>query len=462
MKIHKFNGGTNASLTSIIQRFSDIFVMFFSTWFICLIQNKTFTYLDFQKILITLVIFQMIGGIMDFYRSWRGVNFAYEIQLLLKNWSLSYFVSVTMISVILEIEQDIYHVVYLYVMIFSLLVIARYFIRKVIGQIRRYGFNTRNIAIVGGLPQGIDLAYSFLNQSWLGYKVYGLYDNCVKNHERIKYKGSFEKLIIDAKKSKFDLVYINLPMAESKVIEEVIDQLADSTCSVMLLPDVFTFSILKSRLQDINGTPVVPIFESPISGVNRVIKRIEDILLSVGILLFISPVLVLIGFAVKFTSSGPIIFKQVRYGIDGKEIYVWKFRTMTVMENGSEVIQAKKGDSRLTPIGAFLRRTSLDELPQFINVLKGDMSIVGPRPHAVIHNEQYRGRIKGYMLRHKVKPGITGLAQIMGWRGETDTLEKMEKRIEYDLEYIRIWSVWLDLKIIILTVFKGFINKSAY
>ncbi|HBX3875685.1 TPA: exopolysaccharide biosynthesis polyprenyl glycosylphosphotransferase, partial [Klebsiella pneumoniae subsp. pneumoniae] len=161
-------------------------------------------------------------------------------------------------------------------------------------------------------------------------------------------------------------------------------------------------------------------------------------------------------------SSGPIIFKQKRYGIDGKPIKVWKFRTMTVMEDGGDVVQATKKDARITPVGKFLRSTSLDELPQFINALRGEMSIVGPRPHAVAHNEQYRSLIQGYMLRHKVKPGITGWAQINGWRGETDTLEKMEKRIEYDLEYIRNWSIWFDLKIIFLTIFKGFVHKSAY
>jgi putative colanic acid biosysnthesis UDP-glucose lipid carrier transferase len=177
---------------------------------------------------------------------------------------------------------------------------------------------------------------------------------------------------------------------------------------------------------------------------------------------FISPVLFLIAMFVKFTSPGPIIFKQLRYGMDGKSIQVWKFRSMSVMENGDEVVQAKKGDVRITSVGGFLRRTSLDELPQFINVLMGDMSIVGPRPHAVAHNEQYRKLIKGYMLRHKVKPGITGWAQINGWRGETDTLDKMQSRVEYDLDYIRNWSVWFDIRIIFLTVFKGFINKSAY
>lgn len=193
-----------------------------------------------------------------------------------------------------------------------------------------------------------------------------------------------------------------------------------------------------------------------------VFKRLEDIIISLCIIVLISPVLIAISLAVKVSSPGPIIFRQTRYGMDGKPIKVWKFRSMTVMENDSAIKQATKNDIRVTKTGRFLRRTSLDELPQFFNVLWGGMSIVGPRPHAVAHNEQYRSIIEGYMLRHKVKPGITGWAQINGWRGETDTIEKMQKRVEYDLEYIREWSIWFDLKIIFLTVFKGFVNKSAY
>ncbi len=251
-------------------------------------------------------------------------------------------------------------------------------------------------------------------------------------------------------------------MKDEAKIKEVVAQLADTTCSVLLIPDLFTFNILQSRTEEINGVPVVPLFDTPLNGINMVFKRLEDIIVASIILIFISPVLFVIAMAVKLTSPGPVIFRQVRYGMDGKPIKVWKFRSMTVMENDEKVIQATKNDVRITKVGKFLRSTSLDELPQFFNVLSGQMSVVGPRPHAVAHNEQYRSLIKGYMLRHKVKPGITGLAQINGWRGETDTLEKMEKRIEYDLLYIRGWSIWLDIKIIFMTFFKGFINKSAY
>lgn len=229
-----------------------------------------------------------------------------------------------------------------------------------------------------------------------------------------------------------------------------------------MIPDIFTFNILQSRTEEVNGIPVVPLFDTPINGINMVLKRLEDIIFSFIIILLISPLLVFIALAVKISSPGPVIFKQIRYGMDGKPIKVWKFRSMTVMENDTSIKQATKNDVRVTKVGKILRQTSLDELPQFFNVLTGGMSIVGPRPHAVAHNEQYRNLIEGYMLRHKVKPGITGWAQINGWRGETDTVDKMQKRVKYDLEYIREWSIWLDLKIIFLTIFKGFINKSAY
>ena len=208
--------------------------------------------------------------------------------------------------------------------------------------------------------------------------------------------------------------------------------------------------------------PVVAVCETPFTGANGMVKRASDIVLSSFILLLISPLLLAIAAAIALSSPGPIIFKQRRYGLNGEQILVWKFRTMTVCEDGDIVQQAQKDDSRITPVGAFLRKTSLDELPQFFNVLQGSMSIVGPRPHAVAHNELYRTMIKGYMVRHKVKPGITGWAQVNGWRGETDSLEKMKKRIDYDLAYLRNWSLRLDLYIIAKTIAVVFKDKHAY
>jgi len=261
---------------------------------------------------------------------------------------------------------------------------------------------------------------------------------------------------------KIDYVYITLPSGEEKRIAQLVNQLADTTATVCVVPDLFVFDLLHARWSSIGGIPVVNVFESPFYGVDGWMKRVEDLILGLLILtLAIFPML-LIAIGVKLTSHGPVLFRQRRYGLNGEVIEVLKFRTMRVCEDGESVPQATNGDPRITRFGAFLRRRSLDELPQFFNVLQGTMSIVGPRPHAVAHNEQYRHLIHGYMLRHKVKPGITGLAQVNGWRGETDTLEKMRRRVEFDLTYLRNWSLWLDIKIIFLTVLTGFSGKNAY
>ena len=225
---------------------------------------------------------------------------------------------------------------------------------------------------------------------------------------------------------------------------------------------MFVTDLIQARVDDIGGIPVVAVRESPFNGFNGLIKRMSDIVIASIALLLLGPLMLAVALAVKLTSPGPVLFRQRRYGLDGREILIYKFRSMTVCEDGVTVKQAQKGDQRLTKIGGFLRRASLDELPQFINVLQGRMSVVGPRPHAVAHNETYRKLIKGYMVRHKVRPGITGLAQVSGFRGETDTIDKMEKRIEYDLEYLRKWSLRLDLEIILRTVSQVFRDTRAY
>jgi len=228
------------------------------------------------------------------------------------------------------------------------------------------------------------------------------------------------------------------------------------------VPDIFVFDLIQARSGEIHGIPVVAMCETPFYGYRGVTKRLTDVVLSVTILLLFLPLLLLIAVMVKLSSPGPVIFKQRRYGLDGREIAVYKFRTMSVTEDGAEIRQASKTDSRITRVGGILRRTSMDELPQLINVLQGRMSLVGPRPHAVAHNEEYRKLIKGYMVRHKVLPGITGLAQVNGCRGETSQLEEMEARVNYDLDYLRRWTPMLDIKIILLTAVKIFRDDKAY
>jgi putative colanic acid biosynthesis UDP-glucose lipid carrier transferase len=248
------------------------------------------------------------------------------------------------------------------------------------------------------------------------------------------------------------MIFISQPISAQPRIRKMLDDLEDTTASVYFLPDIYIFDLMQARFDNVGGMPVIAIRESPFTGYNSMIKRGSDIVLGLLIQILLLPLMLLIAIAVKLTSKGPVIFRQRRYGLYGEEIVVYKFRSMTVGEDGDTVVQATRNDQRVTRVGAFLRRSSLDELPQFFNVLQGRMSIVGPRPHAVVHNEQYRKLIKGYMLRHKVKPGITGWAQVNGLRGETETLDKMEARIHFDLDYLRNWSLWLDLWIIIRTV----------
>ncbi|HEX5792842.1 MAG TPA: undecaprenyl-phosphate glucose phosphotransferase, partial [Rheinheimera sp.] len=274
--------------------------------------------------------------------------------------------------------------------------------------------------------------------------------------------GNVDTAVQLARRGKVAKLYICLPMMAEKRIADIISRLGDTTVDVLMVPEFLLKNLMHARIGNVGSIDTLSVFESPMFGFQSFYKRSFDLLFSSLVLLLISPLLLLIALAIKLTSSGPVLFRQDRYGLDGKKIAVYKFRSMKVMENGAAVIQAKRNDSRITPFGAFLRRTSLDELPQFFNVLLGEMSVVGPRPHAVAHNEEYRKQVAFYMLRHKVRPGITGWAQINGWRGETDTLEKMEMRVKYDLDYIRNWSLLFDVSIVFKTVFKGFVDKNAY
>jgi putative colanic acid biosynthesis UDP-glucose lipid carrier transferase len=259
-----------------------------------------------------------------------------------------------------------------------------------------------------------------------------------------------------------DLIYLSLPMATQSRILHLLEELRDTTASIYFVPDTFVTDLVQGRVDFVDDIPVVAVCETPFSGANGLLKRASDIVFSLLILTVISPLLLVIAAAVKLSSPGAVIFKQRRYGLNGEEIYVYKFRSMTVCDDGDKIVQAQKNDQRITPVGAFLRRTSLDELPQFFNVLQGRMSIVGPRPHAVAHNELYRKLIRGYMVRHKVKPGITGWAQVNGFLGETETVEKMQKRIDCDLEYLRNWSLRLDVFIIFKTILVVLKGDNAY
>ncbi len=326
--------------------------------------------------------------------------------------------------------------------------------------------NRRTAVVVGAGSLGVKVANAFRARGDIGLSFLGYFDDRadqrVDPDAMIQRLGSLRQVAPYVREHGVHEVYITLPLGSQPRIVELLEQVQGTTASVFFVPDVFGISIIQGRLQDMNGVPVVGLQETPFTGTNRLVKRIEDVVLASLILVLISPLLLAIAIGVKLSSPGPAIFRQRRNGLDGTEIVVWKFRSMRAQDDGAVVPQATKGDPRITPFGAFIRRTSLDELPQFFNVLQGHMSIVGPRPHAVAHNEQYRQLIKAYMVRHKVKPGITGWAQIHGHRGETDTIEKMQARVEYDLEYLRNWSLGLDLQIIARTVKLVFFDRHAY
>jgi len=325
----------------------------------------------------------------------------------------------------------------------------------------------RKAVIIGANQLSYELSKKINGNKLLRIFVAGFFDD--RDIERSRLITEKQKLggLIDlpeyVKKNSIEIIYVCLPVIWHNRIKKLLDELRDTTASIYFVPDVSMFDLIQTRVDQITGIPIVAICETPFYGFRKFIKRISDFVIALMILGLIWPVMLFIGIGVKLTSLGPIIFKQRRYGLNGEEIMVYKFRTMHVCEDGSKIDQAKRDDNRITPFGRFLRRTSLDELPQFINVLMGSMSIVGPRPHAVAHNESYRKLINGYMIRHKVKPGITGWAQVNGFRGETPTLDKMSARVDYDLDYLRNWSLALDFWIIfrtILLMFSG--DHKAY
>ena len=337
--------------------------------------------------------------------------------------------------------------------------------RAVAPQLVKLQGPARTAVIVGMNGQGFSLAKQLRSSAYSGIQLLGFFDD--RSEERrgkndYRLAGKIDDLPAFVKQHRVQSIYLSLPMAARPRILQVLDGLKDTTASIYFVPDMFITDLIQGRSDSVCGVTVISVCDTPFRGLNGFLKRGSDLFLATLILLLITPVLLLIGLAVKLESTGPVIFKQRRYGLDGEQIVVYKFRSMAVMEDQGPIRQAQKNDIRITRLGAFLRKTSLDELPQFINVLQGRMSIVGPRPHAVAHNEIYRTLIKGYMVRHKVRPGITGWAQINGQRGETDTLEKMQSRIDCDLDYLRNWSLQLDLFIILKTVRLVFKDGSAY
>lgn len=348
----------------------------------------------------------------------------------------------------------------------SLIVVTRIVIGQIILRITMSASNARSVVIAGANELAGSLAQKIKADRYIGMSLKGLFDD--RSEERLadttsgQLLGRLQDLPVYVKQHAIDLIFIALPIRNVQRVTDLLDELHDTTASIYFVPDVFVFDLIQCRTSNIDGLPVVALCETPFYGTQGITKRVSDFTIALLILILTSPLLLAIAIAIKATSPGSVIFSQRRYGLDGREILVYKFRSMTVSEDSEFVPQATRHDERVTPVGAILRKYSLDELPQFVNVLQGRMSVVGPRPHAVTHNEEYRQLIKGYMVRHKVSPGITGLAQVRGFRGETSNLDAMRGRVECDLEYLRNWSLSLDIKIILKTVVMMFRDKAAY
>jgi putative colanic acid biosynthesis UDP-glucose lipid carrier transferase len=339
---------------------------------------------------------------------------------------------------------------------------ARVALRRAMGR-----SGAQEIVVVCGVNDiGMGLVQRLRANPYFGVRVLGFFDDRARDRlspiEENQYLGGFAQLSDFVRANGVDRIYLALPMATQPRIVKILEDLKDTTASIYFAPDIFVTDLINGRISSVEGMPVVTVRESPFFGVNSLVKRTEDIILSAIALLLFSPVFLVVGLAVRIDSPGPAFFRQRRYGLDGREIAVYKFRTMTVVEDGAAAFTAaRRNDQRITRVGHVLRRYSLDELPQLFNVLQGRMSMVGPRPHPVAMNEQFRKLIPGYMLRHKVKPGITGLAQVRGQRGGDD-VDSMRARINSDLEYLRSWTLGLDIAILLRTLPVLMGDKQAY
>jgi putative colanic acid biosysnthesis UDP-glucose lipid carrier transferase len=356
---------------------------------------------------------------------------------------------------------------------FSRIVMVSWFVATPVALLAAHGLRLRahsmlaahhgpRYIIVGANNVGFELLRRLPQKGFLGFFDFRSADRVSQVVDPEKLAGHCKDIASYARVHGVAAIYIALPLSNVPRIGEMIRELRDTTASIYFLPDVFAFDLIQGRLVDLNGMPAISVCDTPFHGMDAVLKRTMDIALTGAALLVAAPLMATLALLVKATSRGPVLFRQRRYGLNGELINVYKFRSMTVCEDGAVVTQATRNDIRITRVGKFLRRSSLDELPQLLNVLQGKMSLVGPRPHAIAHNEMYRKLISGYMIRHKVRPGITGWAQVNGLRGETDTVEKMGARVKFDIDYLNSWSPWLDIKILLRTVMLVVRDKRAY
>jgi len=460
----------NADIISMIQRLVDPLLVLITGTVVYAIRFGSFEIPEeYIVILIGICLICLaIFPFFDLYRPRRDESLWSEIQTLTKAWFIVYAVLVgIMFATKTSTEYSRVWIAGLMISGLSSMTLFRMILRSSLRFLRRRGINTRNIVIAGAGELGREVAQRIIASHWTGLKIIGFYDDAPQFQgqviEGVPVRGGLPLLPQEATGLGVNQVWIALPLNQDAQVKSMVAQLNRLPVQITFVPDIYGVHLLNHSIGEIAGLPVIHIMETPLSGINGFIKELEDKILAISILLAASPLILLIILGVKLSSPGPVFYKQLRGGMHGERIWVWKFRTMKHhAEPPEKIFQAVPGDARITPFGAFLRRTSLDELPQFLNVLKGDMSIVGPRPHAVEHDHFYQQQIDTYILRHQVKPGLTGWAQVNGWRGETGEIRKMENRIRHDIYYINNWSLWFDLRIIVRTVFIILTGKNAH
>lgn len=404
---------------------------------------------------------------MDLYGSWRGRPLPEMFLRIAGAWG-----SILLLGLFFSFL--VHHVgnisrlwmFYWYALGVAFLIIFRAAVYYVLNYLRTKGMNNKRVVIVGYGGTGQEMHRRALQQDWTGYDVKAVHADPEDMDKvldpdivRLDTLQDVHDFVLE---NRIHEVWITLPLMASSKLQQLQYIFRNTLVDIRWVPDIFGLQMLSNKMSNFLGFPVVDLNQPISSGLSGIAKDVFDKVFSLVALVLLLPLFIVIAIAIKVTSPGPVLFKQPRLGLNGKKFNVYKFRTMKIHQEHGTLTQATKNDPRITAIGGFLRRTSLDELPQFINVLFGDMSVVGPRPHALQHNEMYKDVVETYMLRHRVKPGITGWAQIHGYRGETDTVDKMAARVKFDLHYIQNWSLWMDIRIIVWTAFKGWTGKNAY
>ncbi|BAV64970.1 undecaprenyl-phosphate glucose phosphotransferase [Sphingobium cloacae] len=422
--------------------------------------------------LLCVAVLEFTASFFHLSRSWRVVRLRHEIADLGSYWTISFLALLGLFWLLgdlpfARISEWLPVMTAWYAAALAAIILFHLAVRMGLRYYRAFGHDHRNAAFIGATETAERLQAVFARQRWMGIRSLGVFDDRQPGDDRTaaipadQMRGSVDALYDLARQGAVSRIYVTLPMAAEQRIKAIIDRFGDTTASIYYCPPLFRLDLVGARWDDVYGQPVVSVVESPFEGYSRIVKRIEDIALTLLALPFLLTVTAIVAVAIKLDSPGPVFYRQLRYGLDGKPFRIWKFRSMHVSDS-DHFVQARRGDNRITRVGGFLRRTSIDELPQFLNVLRGNMSVIGPRPHPIALDESFRPVIRRYSVRHKIKPGITGLAQINGWRGETETLDKMEQRVVHDIEYLRRWSLWLDLKILARTVLVPFADRNAF